>query len=254
MQALKKLLLIVLIVIVSCNKSKTCICLSELDYKPFCSTINFWMTYDIEPVIIMGVVDTIFESSMIVKVEDKIVGEPLDTLISILGHDGANCGSGLNFSKGDSLVLNLISYCDYYGFTGIKDYDFYLDGCGTNDLLLKNNILEGRYDVDIDKVDYQDFIKNVQNCFTNTVGLITTSIQQIDVYPNPFTDIINIASKENYFTEVSIFNSRGELVIKEYFSELKNKIKIALNSLNKGIYIVKVTSKHNSITKRIVKI
>ncbi len=63
----------------------------------------------------------------------------------------------------------------------------------------------------------------------------------VTVFPNPFTDKINIQLlNDNQQTEVSIYNAIGKLCRKEMISEKQNEIN--LSELKSGIYFLKISS------------
>ena len=72
--------------------------------------------------------------------------------------------------------------------------------------------------------------------------------QDITVYPNPVSNILNIESP-NAISEIVLFNLNGKQI---HSSSLE---KIDLSPLDSGIYLLKVkTQSGNSFTKRIIKI
>ncbi len=67
------------------------------------------------------------------------------------------------------------------------------------------------------------------------------------IYPNPATDFVNIASKED-IKSVEIFNMAGQKIISS------SSDKISVSHLTKGIYIVKVTLENGKTeTKKLIK-
>lgn len=79
------------------------------------------------------------------------------------------------------------------------------------------------------------------------------SIADFNIYPNPAKEnILYItASNTQHILQVEIFNILGASVSKQ---QLSNKAKeINISQLNKGIYLVKFTSKNGSLTKKLVR-
>ncbi len=62
----------------------------------------------------------------------------------------------------------------------------------------------------------------------------------IDIYPNPFNNFLQINSKNNTLTQISIFNNLGQEVFKTFTKKKKNPIN--LNFLEKGTYFLKITN------------
>lgn len=81
-----------------------------------------------------------------------------------------------------------------------------------------------------------------------TTGINEKKYSDINIYPNPTNDVINIkglASKQN--TSIYIYDVQGKLVLTK---ELIEKGTIDLSELNNGVYIIKI----DEMVQRIVKI
>lgn len=106
---------------------------------------------------------------------------------------------------------------------------------------------------------YFDFNEPVvTNTAINTIETITGISSQINsndgwnVYPNPSTGALYIVnssvSKES--SQVQVLNAMGQIILEEIInSNYKN---MDLSKLNNGVYFVKITSKNNSIVKRVI--
>lgn len=66
--------------------------------------------------------------------------------------------------------------------------------------------------------------------------------------PNPAENIVNIASKENRISQITIFNLLGQQVLDKSFANSVSE-SIDISSLNSGMYLVKI---NNTTTKRLV--
>ena len=66
----------------------------------------------------------------------------------------------------------------------------------------------------------------------------------LSVYPNPTKDILYIKPLDNQKFDVSIYSITGQLV--SQYSNLDNN-QIDIKNLEKGIYILKITSQNNII-------
>ena len=83
------------------------------------------------------------------------------------------------------------------------------------------------------------------------LSINNTKISNIDIniYPNPANNIINIEfDKIINNGEISIYNSTGYLVKKEYLIE--NSKTINLSDLNNGLYFIKITENSNIIASK----
>lgn len=71
------------------------------------------------------------------------------------------------------------------------------------------------------------------------------SMETLSVYPNPVKDYLNIMPDKNMIiSSVEIYNSVGQLIIKENISR-SELIKINVSGLNNGIYIINVIDINN---------
>ena len=75
---------------------------------------------------------------------------------------------------------------------------------------------------------------------------------QISVYPNPASDflIINTSTEQNI--AISIYNVSGQRVYLSENTSVNGEEKISLSDFNPGVYIIKLQSQNNSISKRII--
>jgi hypothetical protein len=83
-----------------------------------------------------------------------------------------------------------------------------------------------------------------------------SSLKSFSIYPNPASNYLNIdfTSKENGKSEIQISDPEGR-IIKTINTELKqgeNHSKIETNDLNAGVYILKLKTQHDELTKRFV--
>ena len=96
-------------------------------------------------------------------------------------------------------------------------------------------------------VNYQvDIISTVQD---------ETGTNNIELYPNPAKDYINLEFSENLTSPIDfkLFNTRGKLVFQEQFTISNNIKKVYLNKLNSGIYFYSINhDNRNAKTGRLV--
>lgn len=99
---------------------------------------------------------------------------------------------------------------------------------------------------------YSDDLNNQLNILNVTV-LITDAVEEneairISIYPNPATDVLNIASES--INRVEVFNMAGQCVWDGQYSE--NEITIATGNWAPGTYMVKVTANGNAKVEKII--
>ena len=88
-----------------------------------------------------------------------------------------------------------------------------------------------------------DYVRIYQN---DNLSVGENEVNQVSVYPNPATDIINIKSI-NAIDHLELYNVLGKQVLRR-----KNADKIVVSNFETGIYILKIYSGKNIVTKKII--
>ena len=91
---------------------------------------------------------------------------------------------------------------------------------------------------------------------TSTVGFIDPIAfnESISLYPNPASDVVNIASNKTQIQNVTMYNLLGELIESKNYTSSHN-IQFDLQTYPKGVYIAKITGQKNiSTTRKIIKL
>jgi hypothetical protein len=73
---------------------------------------------------------------------------------------------------------------------------------------------------------------------------------QIDIFPNPMTDLLNISGLKNN-SEITIIDLSGKLIRR--FLVHQSRITINASDLNNGFYVLKVTDAQNTFTQKFLK-
>ena len=85
--------------------------------------------------------------------------------------------------------------------------------------------------------------------FSNIEEVTTKENSRIKVYPNPATDKLFVQG--NAITSISISDYTGRMLLSQNFSST-NLATINLSKLPKGIYLVKVADKNNTVVEKVV--
>jgi Secretion system C-terminal sorting domain len=92
------------------------------------------------------------------------------------------------------------------------------------------------------------------NAFAVTVSMALKtpefSIENLKVYPNPFTDTVTVSYSES-IDSVEVYNLLGQKLIEKTATD--NEIKLDMSSLNSGTYLLKAYSGKASKTFKIIK-
>ena len=83
---------------------------------------------------------------------------------------------------------------------------------------------------------------------------IPSELNKVTLYPNPANSVINIvvADTNNLPESYSIYNTLGQMVKNQNITNASD-LSVDINSLSKGVYIIKVNHKNQSQTLRFIK-
>lgn len=99
-------------------------------------------------------------------------------------------------------------------------------------------------------------IKTAIDQFFNTVGLEDhSSNNEISVYPNPATDVLNIdlsTLKENSFQGLEVYDLQGNKM-KLVYQTINNTLRLSIGYLPAGNYILEITCDNKLLRKMFVK-
>lgn len=94
-------------------------------------------------------------------------------------------------------------------------------------------------------------IPDFQLAYTSALSTSSFDKSAFSIYPNPSQNRITITFEETISEgEISFYNNLGQLVLKE---KIKNNKELALDNLNSGIYLYKITSGTVSETGKLIK-
>lgn len=115
-------------------------------------------------------------------------------------------------------------------------------------------LTEGTYDLTLNITKPEFNINWIDFEFINDELSIDDQYDhQIIYYPNPVENTLHIIFNNTSPTNYTIFDINGREVKKGEFNIINNKSIIQLNSLQKGVYLMKIDSKKYSLTKTFIK-
>jgi len=76
-------------------------------------------------------------------------------------------------------------------------------------------------------------------------------VKDINTYPNPVVNELNIVSENSFVESISVFNTSGALVLTKSFNSSAKAIKLDLSFLENGSYILHLTTNKGVATKKI---
>jgi hypothetical protein len=83
----------------------------------------------------------------------------------------------------------------------------------------------------------------------STLSVDETQLENLSIYPNPTSDIVNIQSSGTSIQKIEIYNMNGQLVL----SEKNNLEKIHINQLQSGLYLMRLYTENTSKTIKLLK-
>ncbi len=92
--------------------------------------------------------------------------------------------------------------------------------------------------------------KYSKNIITNNIDIIEN--ENITIFPNPINDIVKIKSKKEKLERIEITDITGKLVALYQINSLLN-YQIDLSAQTNGIYILKIQTENEILTKKIIK-
>jgi len=89
---------------------------------------------------------------------------------------------------------------------------------------------------------------STSNCNVLSINDPISTKTEINMFPNPATDILNITNPRNDISEIQVFDINGNLII----NKNENLNQIDVSTLNAGIYLVELTSNQKKNTKKLI--
>jgi hypothetical protein len=121
---------------------------------------------------------------------------------------------------------------------------------------MRANLNPDLFCIQVDDVDYANnhpqWTKDATASYSEQCVLNVTDVQidsPIKLYPNPTNDILNIEGNSKTVDNVKIVTLQG-VVLMEVF----NANRVDMSSLPSGVYLIRLISNEQTITKRIIKI
>lgn len=75
----------------------------------------------------------------------------------------------------------------------------------------------------------------------------TVTEQNVNIYPNPATDVINIELGENA-SDIVIYNSLGQVI--RHLAEISGTVQVNISDLDAGMYFIKINNKVEKVVRQ----
>ncbi|MFK7775640.1 MAG: T9SS type A sorting domain-containing protein [Saprospiraceae bacterium] len=184
---------------------------------------------------------------------------------------------GFKLSIWDSQISNTFSFSKINNETGTIDYAF-VKKDGINSTSIIDEIAEVRFFTQTQNfelvqtylriknirailsngvfLDYgaQDFLVNIINTNGDGQILSTENLEEtnIQVFPNPTSDILNIKMENPSLTNFSIFDIYGKKVL-EKTEVNQNEIQLSTSIFSPGVYFLRIEIEGKELVKKIIK-
>ena len=90
------------------------------------------------------------------------------------------------------------------------------------------------------------------NTYDTTLSINDITLNDIEMYPNPANDKVNITLKNPSQTQVVVFDTLGKVVYKQGHKQVNATYTLDVSSLIAGVYFVKVAIKDGAVTKKLI--
>ena len=187
--------------------------------------------------------------SMTVEILENVNSEIDDEIITVIGADGINCGEGLGIFQISDTVVLAVEMFDY------PTSDWWLSGCELRYLKYTNGMINGQITDEITSMPYDQFSENIFQCIVGVLSFTEEYFQENDlqVFPNPVTNILHIQNENSPILELEIFNSNGQLIFTSSEEIIQSRI-INTTSFVKGIYFIRIRKPKGILTRKFLKI
>ncbi|MCK5775903.1 MAG: Omp28-related outer membrane protein [Bacteroidales bacterium] len=153
------------------------------------------------------------------------------------------------------IILNWDAYSKGFDF-----YSVYRSVDAGDYVVVAPNLTEPTYsETDLEDALYEYYVTvtvdGVESLASDVVAMLITSLNNVEanntrVYPNPASNMINIAS-DLTIESINIFNQAGQLVKTQKLNS--SSFNQDISDLPKGIYMIQLKTVNTIITKRIIK-
>lgn len=135
----------------------------------------------------------------------------------------------------------------YTAFGGKPPYSLEVRSIPGGQLQNENQLSAGCYSATL--TDSFNCTMTSPVCITDPTGISVLNNQLFSIYPNPANDLLTIKTNEAMNAEVSIINSIGETVKREFF--VGNEMRLDVRSLAQGNYLLQVKTSDGIFRKNI---
>ncbi len=223
------------------NASLACSCFPTAE--EFCETIIADSSIDL---VVKAVKTADIYYGMEIEITEVLMGVESQSAITVWGDNGALCRVFTDeFEIGEVIYLALHK-TDFAGNL-IPNFNYPLDLEQNGDYILS---VCGKY-YEEDSVDGSSTALTIaNNCpFTMTTDVETSTIGQLEIFPNPVTDRLNIKT-DNPLETVQMFSATGKLIKEQEITG--STTMLDLSNLNNGVYFIVLNDGNAEEVRKVV--
>lgn len=197
---------------------------------------------------------------MDILVKEKIHGEVIENMITVLGEDGTSCGINLErYEIGTDWLFKLRTKTNNLN-VNLEFPLFRMSPCNINTLPIQGDLILGLVAPSVERMTIEKFKENLNQCFlivdsTEKIGGITFKVRPTLV--NAGVEVVRgITHLEilNQSSILRILNANGQLMKEQYISEEETLFWVDMSVFPKGVYFLAFQTGSHVVTKKVVKV
>lgn len=153
---------------------------------------------------------------------------------------------GTDFNNNAFFTDTIVLDAGTYSFNANNRFRFRNDASVNNDQIYFDAVV-----ISGDNVTAAPIVPVNTNSFSRAKSFARNTAQNVKLYPNPTTSILNIEISEGSFDEIMIFSTAGQLV--KTIKPSDDNLAIDVSEFASGMYFVRFVSNGLAVTKRFIK-
>lgn len=158
-------------------------------------------------------------------------------------------------STSDNVVTYLLERADSVG--GAFKEVALVEGTTYSDITIESTDVQRTYIYRVVAASTTNFSSPSNEAQVNTITSLDNFFEDDDfeVYPNPAFENVQLKIERSFNTQlnVKIFNLNGKLIKAESWESFEREKRINLSGFTKGMYLIQIESKNQSILKKLIK-
>jgi hypothetical protein len=223
--------------------------------SPLLSSIITASDYEISQVVKTDLVDASTGSNMYLYAYNYDADAATYTVVSVVYFNYDGTIYAYDATNDESIEIGTFVADEDYTittrYTSAGTISFYVNGVYGASVTAANGTTTNLLVYTIDDWDSSYYVDNI--VYNTELGVKTSLISNLSIYPNPATDVVNIASSETaslYGVQITDINGR---VVKTVKYNGVESAQVNVSELANGVYIMSVTSDKGTSTQKIVK-